>query len=170
MRNVALIFLSALFFSACSYPHQGDGRPYGINYNFELWGDSLILQSDQPTHNQPVSTVLDSNNVVYQGDPLVVAQIMIIPEDSVDSVWVKVARDQLTMGWTHESVLIANVVPSDPISQFIFFFSLRHYWYFLGFIICLILLTVSCWCVVRVFMLSISTILPLVILLLLRLL
>ena len=83
MRNVALIFLSALLISACSYPHQGDGRPYGINYNFELWGDSLILQSDQPTHNQPISTMLDSNNVVYQGDPLVVAQIMIIPEDSV---------------------------------------------------------------------------------------
>ena len=139
MRNLALIFLSALFFSACYHPQQGDGRPYGVNYNFEVWGDSFILQSDQPTHNHPISTVVDSSNVIYHGDPLVVAQIMVIPEDSVDSVWVKVARDQLTMGWMHESDLIAKAVPSDPISQFIYLFSQRHFWYFMGFIICLLL-------------------------------
>lgn len=31
-----------------------------------------------------------------------VAEFMIQPADSVDSVWVKVARDQETMGWVHE--------------------------------------------------------------------
>lgn len=142
MRNIAIFILSALLLNACCYPQQGDGHPYGVNYNFEFWGDSLILQSDQPTHNQPISAVLDSSNVVYHGDPLVVAQIMVIPEDSLDSVWVKVARDQLTMGWTHESDLIANAVPSDPISQFIYLFSQRHFWYFMVFLICLLLFMV----------------------------
>jgi len=138
MRNLCLLFLSVLLLSACHYPGQGDVRPYGVNYNFEFWGDSLILQSEQPTHNQPISSLVDSSNMVRYGDPLVVAQFMIIPEDSVDSVWVKVARDQLTMGWIHESELVANSVPSDPISQFIFIFSQRHFWYFVGIIVVLL--------------------------------
>ncbi len=142
MRNLSLILLSVLLLSACYYPRHGEERPYGVNYNFEFWGDSLLLQSEQPTHNQPVSALVDSSNLVCYGDPLVVAQIMIIPEDSVDSVWVKVARDQLTMGWIHESTLLAQSVPSDPISQFIFFFSQRHLWYFSGFIAILFLFMV----------------------------
>ena len=45
----------------------------------------------------------------------------------------KVARDQLTFGWVHESDLLANVSPDDPISQFIDFFSDSHLLIFLGF-------------------------------------
>ena len=36
---------------------------------------------------------------VVADDRLVVADIDIQPQDSIDSVWVKVARDQLTQGW-----------------------------------------------------------------------
>ncbi|MDE5788422.1 MAG: zinc ribbon domain-containing protein, partial [Bacteroidaceae bacterium] len=61
--------------------------------------------------------------IVYKNDPLVVAQIEIIPEDPMDSVWVKVARDQMTQGWIHESELLEAVVPDDPISQGIYIFS-----------------------------------------------
>lgn len=64
--------------------------------------------------------------IVYKNDPLVVAQIEVIPEDSVDSIWVKVARDQLTQGWIHESKLLEKVVPDDPISQGIHLFSNSH--------------------------------------------
>ena len=46
---------------------------------------------------------------------------MIQPADSVDSVWVKVARDQETMGWVHEKELLEKVVPVDSVSQFIHF-------------------------------------------------
>src|SRR5699024_12127762 len=46
--------------------------------------------------------------------------------DSVDSVWVKVARDQETMGWVHEKELLEKVVPVDSVSQFIHFFSNSH--------------------------------------------
>ena len=40
--------------------------------------------------------------------------------------WVKVARDQETMGWVREGELLKKVVPVDPISQFIHLFSSSH--------------------------------------------
>ena len=45
----------------------------------------------------------------------------------------KVARDQLTFGWVHESELLSKVSPDDPISQFIDFFSDAHLLIFLAF-------------------------------------
>ena len=63
---------------------------------------------------------------VFKGERLVVAEFMVQPADSVDSVWVKVARDQETMGWVHEKELLKKVVPVDPVSQFIHFFSNSH--------------------------------------------
>ena len=69
---------------------------------------------------------------VFADDRLVVAEVMIVPEDSVDSVWVKVVRDQSTMGWVHEQDLLARVVPDDSISRFIHAFSNTHLIYFLS--------------------------------------
>ena len=54
------------------------------------------------------------------------ADIRTIPSDSIDSVWIQVARDQHTFGWQRESVLLSKVVPDDPISQFISTFSDIH--------------------------------------------
>ena len=104
---------------------EGAMRHYDVDYNFVLAGDSLVLQEERPMHLLIVPEGADSS-VVFRGDPLVVAQIEVIPEDSIDSVWVKVARDQLTQGWVHESALLAAVVPDDPISQGIHLFSDRH--------------------------------------------
>ena len=100
-------------------------RHYDVDYNFVLTSDSLVLQEDRPMHMLIVPEGADSF-VVYRDDPLVVAQIEVIPEDSIDSVWVKVARDQQTQGWVHESTLLSSVVPDDPISQAIHLFSNRH--------------------------------------------
>ena len=100
-------------------------RHSDIDYNFVLVADSLVLQEERPMHLLIVPEAADSF-VVYKDDPLVVAQIEIIPEDSIDSVWVKVARDQLTQGWVHEHDLLDAVVPDDPISQGIYLFSDRH--------------------------------------------
>ena len=50
----------------------------------------------------------------------------------MDSVWVKVARDQFSQGWIHQSSFLSSVVPDDPISEFIYLFSQRHLWYFLA--------------------------------------
>ena len=80
----------------------------------------------------PMLSMVDTI-ILRKHDRLVVADIKTVPADSIDSVWVKVARDQLTFGWVHESDLLANVSPDDPISQFIDFFSDSHLLIFLGF-------------------------------------
>lgn len=118
------LLLFALLFSSCYYS-QEDATLYTVGDNFELSVDSLVLQSSQPLHNLPVDTLCEQLNVYY-GDPLVVAETLVIPEDSVDSIWVKLARDQFTMGWTHQRNFLESVVPDDPISQFIHLFSTRH--------------------------------------------
>lgn len=106
-------------------------RPYGIGYNFIVYADSLLLQEDRPMHwCQGVAETSDSLWVRHD-DRIVVAAVTVIPEDCVDSVWVKVARDQLTMGWTHEHDLLAAVSPDDPISWFINIFSDHHVLWFL---------------------------------------
>jgi hypothetical protein len=64
---------------------------------------------------------------------VVVADIKTVPSDSIDSIWVKVARDQLTFGWIHENELLSKVSPDDPISQFIDAFSNTHLLVFLAF-------------------------------------
>lgn len=102
---------------------------YTNNYNFVVSADSIILLRQQPEEilgNLSVDTV-----TVKRHDHLVVADIRILPADSTDSVWVQVARDQMTFGWTHESSLLPRVVPDDPISQFISTFSDQHLIYFL---------------------------------------
>jgi len=139
-----LLFLLPLFFIACQYPEPMPAtRPYGVGYNFFVHSDSLLLQEDRPMHwCQGVAETSDSL-WVYQDNHIVVAAITIIPEDCVDSVWVKVARDQLTMGWTHESNLLAAASPDDPISQFIRIFSGNHITWFLIFIAVAIIVIVA---------------------------
>ena len=132
-KYIGLLFLVLAILMACQYPSpvtlSGDRpqkkrdsvnylmeRHYTLNSNFEVTSDSLMLQQ------LPLVDVLP----VFKGERLVVAEFMIQPADSVDSVWVKVARDQETMGWVHEKELLEKVVPVDSVSQFIHFFSNSH--------------------------------------------
>lgn len=101
---------------------------YTQNYNFLVTARSIAL-GDAPG-NQAFDTVY-----VMKGEHVVVADIQTIPTDSVDSVWVKVARDQLTQGWVHETELLAGVSPDDPISEFIDFFSDTHLLIFLALVV-----------------------------------
>ena len=97
---------------------------YTNNYNFLVKVDSFPLVRQQPEEahaDLPLDTIY-----VYRNNHLVVADIRIVPSDQVDSVWIQVARDQATFGWTHEHNLLKNVVPDDPISQFISLFSDVH--------------------------------------------
>lgn len=105
---------------------------YGLNYNFKVCGDSLWLQSDRPMHSDFNGMYSNDSLFLLKGDLVVVADLAIIPEDSIDSVWVKVARDQSTMGWVHEKSLLQQVVPDDSISEFIHVFSNKHLLYFLS--------------------------------------
>ncbi len=64
-----------------------------------------------------------------------VADIRIIPTDTIDSVWVEVADGKASFGWAHEKDLLEKVVPDDPMSQFISFFSNTHLLLFLVFLV-----------------------------------
>lgn len=110
---------------------------YTKNYNFIVTSDSLVLFRQQPEElvsrtelpeaGQWVAERRDTDSIVIShGDRLVVAEIRILPNDSIDSVWVQLARDQMTFGWIHETQLLTNVVPDAPVSQFISTFSDVH--------------------------------------------
>ena len=98
---------------------------YTQNYNFTVRASSLPL-ADQ-YGDQAFDTLY-----VMKGERVVVAEIMTLPSDSIDSVWVKVARDQVTQGWIRETELLQGVSPDDPISEFIDLFSDAHLLIFLA--------------------------------------
>jgi hypothetical protein len=119
---------------------------YTQNYNFVVTGDSLVVVAQQPDDMSVpdvVSIELESigeemkkdSITIRRNEHVVVADIKTVPSDSIDSVWVKVARDQLTFGWIHENELLSKVSPDDPISQFIDAFSNTHLLVFLAFCI-----------------------------------
>lgn len=94
--------------------------------------DILALEFTTGDDTKPLLSLVDTL-ILKRHDRIVVADIRTVPADSIDSVWVKVARDQLTQGWIHESELLKAVSPDDPISQFIDFFSDSHLLIFLAF-------------------------------------
>ena len=157
LRNISnkaslLLFLLVLLCSSCYHQNtkninenlldsvgQNDSshfkatHHYSSNYNFVVKADSLVLSKQQP--EETLSHLQEDSLVVYKNDHLVVADIRIMSADSIDSVWVQVARDQQTFGWIHESKLLPNVVPDDPISLFISTFSDIHLLVFLVIIV-----------------------------------
>lgn len=139
VKTLLALVLTALMATACYYPTPppddgwtvGDGsldttafvrhHHYGPNFNFKVTADTLSLVPCRPG-----TARLDSwadTAVVRRGDKIVVADIALVPSDTTDSVWLKLARDQTTMGWTSERRLAEAAVPDDPISQFIHTFS-----------------------------------------------
>ena len=97
---------------------------YGPNYNFVVKADSITLLKQQP--EELLSHMPTDSLVVRKGSHIVVADIRLLKNDKTDSVWIQVASNQYTFGWIHESKLLANAVPDDPISQFISTFSDTH--------------------------------------------
>jgi len=119
---------------------------YTQNYNFVVTGDSLVLVAQQPeamSVPEVVSIEIESigeemmkdSVTIRRHEHVVVADIKTVPSDTIDSIWVKVARDQLTFGWIHENELLSKVSPDDPISQFIDTFSNIHLLVFLAFLV-----------------------------------
>lgn len=103
---------------------------YTQDYNFLVRADSMAIIKQLPAEalsDMPVDTLM-----VYRGQHLVVADITTVPADTIDSIWVKVARDQDTFGWIHEHDMLTAVSPDDPISELIDFFSDAHLLIFLG--------------------------------------
>ena len=142
MKLINWILFICLAFVSCQYPEpdmaswnelpaeQSDSlrfvyqHHYTINYNFLVHNDSLQLAiTPYDVVSDPVSWIDSTSLVLKKGEVIAVADIQIVPTDSVDSVYVKVARDQYTMGWTREKDLLKNVTPDDSISVFIRLFS-----------------------------------------------
>lgn len=97
-------------------PQQADSlmfrltHHYSENFNFLVKADSLTLIPREG------DLMIDTCRV-YRGDVVAVAAIKIVPSDSIDSVWVKVASNQYNMGWIPEHDLLRGATPDDIISE-----------------------------------------------------
>ena len=154
MRNFFFIFSFLLLLSSCY--NRGQLSPdawdlterqldsisfytthhYTQNYNFQVRVDSIPLIVQLPVeaiNEMPTDTLM-----VYRNDHIVVADITTVPVDTIDSIWVKVARDQQTFGWIHEHDMLLAVSPDDPISEFIDVFSDVHLLVFLTFVVAVV--------------------------------
>lgn len=83
---------------------------YTDNFNFLVKADTLILLPRE-------GDLIQDTCRIVRGDLIAVAEIRSIPGDSIDSIWVKVAHDQMTMGWIPEHELLQGAIPNDDISQ-----------------------------------------------------
>ena len=88
-----------------------------------------MLLRQQP--EEIVNKLETDSFAVTKGKPLVVADIRILPNDTIDSVWVRVATEDSAFGWAREKQLLNAVDPDTPISQFISLFSNTHLLIFL---------------------------------------
>ena len=121
-KNEAMVQLSEHQIDSLSFFSE---HHYTNNYNFVVKQDSVVLYSQQPEEILSTGMEVDSF-AAYKHDMLAVAEIRIIPTDSIDSVWVELATEDSRFGWTRESQFLNKVVPDDPISQFISIFSDVH--------------------------------------------
>lgn len=100
-------------------PHQKDSlvfrltHHYSENFNFLVKTDSLLLVPRE-------GDIIQDTCVVRRGDLIAVAEIKTIPGDSIDSIWIKVAHDQMTMGWIPEHQLLKGAIPNDEISEMLY--------------------------------------------------
>lgn len=97
---------------------------YSVGYNFIVRNDSLHLIVQQPEEH--VSQLSTDTFSVKHSQHIAVLDIRTVPQDSIDSVWLQMISDAGEIGWIHETELLPAVMPTDPISQFIMFFSDTH--------------------------------------------
>ncbi len=133
MKRIIPIALSLCLLTAC-YEESPKGAEGLDNYNFVVTGDSVVLVSQQP--EEAVADFPTDTFAVYRLEHIVVGEKRIIPTDTIDSVWLQVADERASFGWIHEQELLTEVVPDDPISQFIYTFSNVHLLGFLIFLAC----------------------------------
>lgn len=126
MRKIVHLILGMvlLTLSSCYNQRYADERQYDVNYNFVVKADSIDLLRQQP--EELASDLLTDSFIVRKGTHLVVADFRIMPNDTIDSVWVQLATQDAEFGWTREAELLPAVVPDTPISQFISTFSDQH--------------------------------------------
>ncbi len=82
---------------------------YSVNFNFVVKADSLMLVPREG------DLTVDTCHV-HEGELIAVAAV----SNHIDTLWVKVAHDQQTMGWIPESELLRHASPNDPISEMLY--------------------------------------------------
>lgn len=111
-----------------------------VGYNLIVLSDTLVLSEVLPDgaalSTEATVPLLNETGtperiVIRRGDNIAIADILTVPAtdtlaasagaDSV--VYVRVARDQQTIGWVGEHELLASASPVDPISRILRFFS-----------------------------------------------
>ena len=130
MRNRTVFSLLAMIMLLTACYHRGQQTPdawdltrqqydsisfstthhYTQNYNFVVNADHLPLADN--VADQAFDTLY-----VVRGERIVVAAIQTVPADTIDSIWVKVASNQITMGWIPENELLKGATPNDLISE-----------------------------------------------------
>lgn len=94
---------------------------YSENFNFLVKSDSIMLVPRE-------GDIIQDTCWVYKDELIAVAEIKML-QDSIDSVWVKVAHDQYTMGWIPEKELLESAIPHDQISAMIYILTnSRAFW------------------------------------------
>ena len=81
---------------------------YSTNFNFVVKTDSIMLI--------PREGDVSDTCYVKDGELIAVAAV----SNHIDTLWVKVAHDQNTMGWIAESELLRHSSPDDPISEILY--------------------------------------------------
>ena len=131
--SVVMVLLASCRYSLPDLPAEGMSRKtkdsltylskyhYTWNTNLEVLDDSVRLE---------YLPLKDAYVNLYKGDRVVVSEFSVHPQDSVDSIWVKVAHSQEVQGWVRNKELVRSFVPTDSISQFIHLFSDTHASYF----------------------------------------
>lgn len=136
-RNFILFFcLSLPLFVACKHdrpqvlnPWVGESidsvafkQKYHYWHNYNFIATDTIRLAQTPTNAFGLSE--DTNELrLHQWDAVVVTNITSVPSDTIDSMWVMLARDQQTIGWIRAKDLHEKVVPDNFISRFINLFS-----------------------------------------------
>ena len=125
--SLGLLFCLGLLASCRYTPPMLSGKDVeqrardSIAYLFErhyTWNTNLVLQAD--SINLVALPLKESYSTLRQGDRVVVAELDVHPNDTVDSVWVKLAHSQEVQGWLRECEMKQAFVPADSISQAIY--------------------------------------------------
>lgn len=96
---------------------------YLLDTNLELVDDSIRLAC---------LPVMDCYITLNRGDRVVVAELAEHPTDSIETLWVKLARSEAQQGWLPLTQMKRSFVPTDSISQAIYLFSRTHASYFIA--------------------------------------
>lgn len=145
-----LLLLFSLFLSSCYYSHTNridhwvptDGTTidsvqfrishyYWKNYNFTTL-NPLPLTTHPPCGKHPSDTLAANIDVV-------ISDLSLFPTSTGDSVCIKIIGRNMQEGWVNEQTFLDNVVRTDPISEFIHFFSTSRTLIFCSFLILFII-------------------------------